>query len=64
MTLEQQWDIKPLALSSKNPCLDRQPTWPHHLCNRDLGHVGDHCYVHQAGDTVIETWWPRSPEAR
>ena len=49
MTLEQQWGIKPLALGSKNPCLDRQPTWPRHLCNSAKGHTGDHCHIHQAG---------------
>jgi hypothetical protein len=51
MTLEQQWGIKPLELGSKNLCLDRQPVWPHRLCNSAKGHTGD---------TVIETWWPRS----
>jgi hypothetical protein len=59
MTLEQGWSVKTLKLGSENPCLDRQPPWPNRLCNRKRGHEGDHCHTAQAGDKVVEVWWPR-----
>ena len=57
MAREHEWAQPPIKLGADKSCDARQKNWPHHICNREKKHEGDHCRTKQVGTRVIEIWW-------